>query len=318
MNSSAIRSFVLCGLGLCLAAWGFPVHRHVNRSATEALPEPLRGWMMTEVEWLSAHATDADMRKHSVEREAPRHYLDRDAPALSCLDTLGPAPRFGRAAAACSEDTLWAYGVLPWQIAWTYARLVAAMDSGDRPGILRAAADLGHYVADAHVPLHTTLNYNGQLSGQEGIHALWETRLPDLYVGEYDLAVEPPGYVPDVASWAWETVMRSHGEVQLVLDAERRVTAQWTGDALVREERNGTMALQRVEPWCRAYHEALGGMVERQWCSAIRGVSGLWYSAWIDAGQPDLGAVLGAREPWRPGWWSRRKARSGDADRRVP
>ena len=41
--------------------------------------------------------------------------------------------------------------------------------------VLRTAADLGHYLADAHVPLHTTGNYNGQRTNQTGIHALWET-----------------------------------------------------------------------------------------------------------------------------------------------
>lgn len=302
-----------------LVGWGFPVHRHINRSAAEALPEPLRGWMMTEVEWLSAHATDADLRKHAVEREAPRHYLDRDAPALACLDTLGEAPWFSRAVAACGEDTLWAYGVLPWQIAWSYDKLVQAMDSGDRQGILRAAADLGHYVADAHVPLHTTLNYNGQLTGQEGIHALWETRLPDLYVAEYDLVVEVPRYEPDVPDWAWSTVMQSHGDVEFLLRTERAVREGWTGDLHVREERGGSMQKQRVEPWCRAYHEALDGMVERQWRQAIQGVSTLWYSAWVDAGQPDLGPVFSRgrpRWPWQGG--QNPKGRARDADRPVP
>ena len=37
--------------------------------------------------------------------------------------------------------------------------------------VLFLATDLGHYIANAHVPLHTTLNYNGQLSNQSGFHA---------------------------------------------------------------------------------------------------------------------------------------------------
>ena len=289
---------------MCIG-WGFPVHRHINRSAAEALPPPLRGWMMEEVEWLSAHATDADKRKHAVEKEAPRHYLDLDAAALSCLDTLGPSPWFGPAVEACTEDTLWEYGVLPWQIQWTYGRLVAAMDSGGSRAILRYAVDLGHYVADAHVPLHTTVNYNGQLTGQTGIHSLWETRLPALYGGGYGLLAQEVGYVPDVNAWAWEVVRESHAELDLLLGAEHVITREWVGNTHVREQRGGIVALERAEPWCQAYHDSLGGMVERRWRSAIEGVASLWYSAWVDAGQPDLSERLGAVDGkcGGHGWW---------------
>ncbi len=270
--------------------------------------------MMEEVDWLAAHATDADKRKHTVEREAPRHYLDRDAPALSCLDTVGSAPWFSRASAACCEDTLWAYGVLPWQIGWSHARLVEAFDQKDRQAILRAAADLGHYVADAHVPLHTTLNYNGQLTGQEGLHSVWETRLPELFGGGYDLLlVESVEYVPDVHGWAWQVVMESHGHVAKVLSEERRVSASWAGGDVVREERGGVMQQQRAVEWCRTYDEALDGMVEERWRSAIRGVSSLWYSAWVDAGEPNLSDVLGGGESKSRRWrWFQRKEKKED------
>lgn len=290
--------FVLL-IGGVSGGWGFSVHRHINRSAAEALPQPLGGWMMREVDWLSAHATDADKRKHSVEREAPRHYLDRDAPALTCLDSLGDAPSYSRAECACTEDTLWAYGVLPWQIQWSQKRLVEAFDAQDREAILRAAADLGHYVADAHVPLHTTLNYNGQLSGQVGVHSLWETRLPELYGGGYDLVVDEVTYVFDVGAWAWAVVEQSHQHVEPLLKAERVLFATWVGDDQVREERGGVMALQHVEPWCAAYEEALNGMVAERWRRAIGGVSSLWYTAWVDAGEPDLSEILGPAQPRR-------------------
>ena len=249
--------------------------------------------MAAEVDWLSAHATDADKRKHAVEREAPRHYLDWDAPALSCLDTLGVAPSYSRALGACTEDSLWEYGVIPWQLEWSHRKLVEAFDCQDREGILRAASDLGHYVADAHVPLHTTLNYNGQLSGQEGIHSVWETRLPELYGGGYRLFVEEVGYVADVRFWAWDVVRESHALVAPLLAAERMISEERPEFDHVREERGGSMQLLRSEPWCAEYHRALEGMVESRWRASIRGVAALWYTAWVDAGSPDLSDVLG-------------------------
>ena len=262
--------------------------------------------MASEVEWLSAHAVDADKRKRMVQNEAPKHYLDLDAPALSCLDSMGFHPNWKAACAACSEDTLWAYGVLPWNIEWTYRRLVEAMHEGDRADILRRAADLGHYVGDAHVPLHTTLNYNGQLTGQTGIHGLWETRLPELYGAQYFLGVSGPEYISDVGHWVWQTIRQSHSAVDSVLSIEAVLVAEWDGDLVVREERGRAVQVQRVRPWCDVYHARLDGMVERQWRMAIHGVASLWWSAWIDAGQPDLGPVFD-----RPvcHWWLRVRGR---------
>ena len=276
--------------------------------------------MYVEVDWLSAHATDADKRKHAVEKEAPRHYLDWDAPALSCLDTLGFAPSYSRSLNACSEDSLWEFGVLPWQLEWSHRRLVEAFDCRDREGILRAASDLGHYVADAHVPLHTTLNYNGQLSGQEGIHSVWETRLPELYGGAYRLWTEEVKYIPDVRRWSWSVVKESHALVSPLLEAERKTTEQWKDGAHVREERGESMQLLRSEPWCAEYHEALQGMVERRWRASIQRVAAIWYTAWVDAGSPDLSEVLvppHSRWYWPDGWKDRGRTK-GFGEAPVP
>ena len=321
--SAFFRCCFLCGLtalGCAWCGWGFPVHRHVNRSAVYALPEPLQGWMVAEVDWLSAHATDADKRKHAVEREAPRHYLDWDAPALSCLDTLGTAPSYSRALNACTEDSLWEYGVLPWQLEWSHRKLVEAFDCKDRDGILRAASDLGHYVADAHVPLHTTLNYDGQLTGQAGIHSVWETRLPELFGGGYMLLVEEVEYITDIRSWAWSVVKESHALVAPLLLAERNASNGGRDHMHVRQERGGSMQLLRSESWCADYHEALEGMVEMRWRASIRSVAALWYTAWVDAGSPDLAGVLGpTRRRWQwPDEWNDRGVGQGIGQAPVP
>jgi hypothetical protein len=301
---------LLVFLPLCCGSWGFAVHRDINGAAVDALEEPLRSWLAPHRSWLSEHAVDADKRKRMVEREAPRHYVDLDASALACLDSLDSAPWFSKAVEACGEDSLWAYGVLPWNIEWAQARLVEAMDGRDREAILRAAADLGHYAADAHVPLHTTLNYNGQLTNQDGIHSLWETRLPERYGHGYFLAVPKPEVVSDVGKWAWETIRTSHAAVDSVLGLERELVEGWEGDLVVREQRGRTMQLQRVPAWCDAYHAALDGMVERRWRQSIYGVASLWTTAWVEAGQPDLRRTLRPESKGLMGWWGRWRARN--------
>jgi hypothetical protein len=67
-------------------------------------------------------------------------------------------------------------------------RLTRAFKEHDRERILRYSADLGHYIGDAHVPLHCTRNYNGQLSGQHGIHGFWESRKGDFILSKETIA----------------------------------------------------------------------------------------------------------------------------------
>jgi hypothetical protein len=44
--------------------------------------------------------------------------------------------------------------------------------------------------------------------------------------------------------------------------------------------------------YATTYHKMLKGMVERRMRSAILKVGSYWYSAWIDAGQPDLNKLI--------------------------
>jgi len=277
------RASVLVLFVVLWGAWGFGVHRNVNRAAVYALPEPMFSYVLPHVDWLSEHAVDADKRKHSVVDEAPRHYIDLDALPGDSVPHL-----YQGAIELFTRDTVWEYGVLPWQVRWTYANLVEAMGEGDLQGTLRYMADLGHYIGDAHVPLHTTVNYNGQFTGQKGIHGLWETRLPELFEQDYDLVVGQAVYVEDVLELAWETIGESHEMVAAVLAEEKRISVDFGPNSWVNEERGRSIQKLRSRPYCEAYHEALDGMVEQQWRASIAAVSSLWYSAWIDAGQPEL------------------------------
>ena len=129
-----------------------------------------------------------------------------------------------------SEDTLQAYGIVPWQIEIIYKRLVYAFIEKDADKILKYSADLGHYVADAHVPLHTTLNYDGQFTGQKGIHAFWESRLPELFSENYDYLVGTAQYEYSVLDFAWETVESSNNAIDSVLSFDKILSETYEKD----------------------------------------------------------------------------------------
>ena len=247
---------VVCFLSVLMSGWGFSPHRHIHAKAWAQLPPDLQDAWGGDPTLLVRHATSADARKHTDSLEAPRHYLDFDDvleawPSASNADELiGMKWKDYETLVTSCDSTLdpRSFGVLPWQLFWTYRKLVgsmAATDStpADVKNVLRIAADLGHYLADAHVPLHTTGNYDGQRTNQKGIHALWETHNVEHLMASHacDLSEAQPDYDPLWDPWAILT--KSHQDVPLVLAAESewRQLTQTHGWALRRRGRTLSM-----------------------------------------------------------------------------
>jgi len=187
------------------------------------------------------------------------------------------------------EDSLLRHGIVPWQVARMERQLQAAFAAHDADQVLRLAADLGHYVADACVPLHTTRNYNGQLTGQTGIHSLWESRLPELHAEGYDLLTGQAPYLPRPTEAAWAAVARAHAAVDSVFAMEHAVSQELPKDRKYAYEQRGNRTVRVYSrEFSQAYHRRLNGQVERQLRYAARLIGACWYTAWVDAGQPDL------------------------------
>jgi hypothetical protein len=237
------------------------------------------GFYKEHIEFITEHAVDPDKRRYAVEGEAQCHYIDLDhyyKPGENPFDVM---PRKWKdAVAKFSEDTLQAYGIVPWHITIMKLRLQKAFESKNIDLILKYSADIGHYIADAHVPLHTTENYNGQFTGQRGIHGLWESRLVEINAENYDYFVGKAGYVKSVLDFTWEAVEESHLALDSVLKMERELTAEFPSDRKYAFEQRGNTTI----------HNNMNGMVERRLRSAIIAVGSIWYTAWVDAGQPDL------------------------------
>lgn len=182
------------------------------------------------------------------------------------------------------------HGILPYYIRIHFDKLVKAFKSRDSKRILRLATDLGHYVADLHVPLHTTKNYNGQLTGQDGLHAFWESRLPELFAEEqYRYFVGKAQYISDIEGFAWKTLLESNRLHQDVLSIEKKIRAAIPEDRQYGYEiRLNTTVRTPSEELSTAYHNALAGMVERRMQESVLALGSLWLTAWIEAGQPVL------------------------------
>jgi hypothetical protein len=270
--------------------WGFYAHQRINHLAVFTLPREMIGFYKKNLTYITEASVNPDKRRFAVPEEAPRHYLDLDHYGDSALYKM---PRFWKEAVSqYTEDTLKAYGILPWHIQRMYLQLKDAFLVKDPARILKVSAELGHYLADAHVPLHTTENYNGQRTGQTGIHAFWESRLPELFFDRYDFFVGRAQYISNIQLEAWKAIASSHLALDSVLRYEKMLAVKFGEKKYSFETKgNQTMRVYSKE-YAKAYHELLSGMVERQMRTCIRRLGSFWYSAWVDAGQPDLKKLI--------------------------
>ncbi|MEM9545994.1 MAG: zinc dependent phospholipase C family protein [Bacteroidota bacterium] len=181
-------------------------------------------------------------------------------------------------------------GILPYHLNMMYYWLVKAFENQDLENILRLSAEFGHYIGDAHVPLHTTKNYNGQLTDQVGIHAFWESRLPELYADDtYSFLVGKAEKIDRPLSYFWNVVKDSHDLLEDVFSIEKELTQTFPEDQqMCFDERLERTIKTQCPEFAYEYHRRLNGMVEARMQDAILSIGSVWYSAWIDAGQPDL------------------------------
>ena len=143
-------------ISLILQGWGFFGHKKINRLAVFSLPPEIIGFYKKNIEYITETACNPDRRRYAVAEEAPRHYIDLDDYGDSPVFKL---PRYWKDAIKMyGTDSLQASGILPWHINNVYQKLRDAFFIQDPKKILLYSAEIGHYIADAHVPLHTTSN----------------------------------------------------------------------------------------------------------------------------------------------------------------
>lgn len=280
--------FVCLFLFLCCSGWGFFGHRQINRHAVFLLPTEMSGFFKHHIEYIEEASVNPDKRRYAVKGEAARHYIDLDRYHGKEL------PHQWTAAVECyGADSLEAHGVLPWNLIRAFGSLENAFLLKDPDRILKLSADLGHYVGDAHVPLHTTSNYDGQETGQHGLHGFWESRLPELYFSEYDFLIGSAEFVDNPQKMIWNLILNVYDKVDSVLVMERRLFSKMSATKYGFETRSG-MTVKAVTPeYSQQYHQMLDGMVERQMRCAVKCLSDLWFTAWVNAGQPDLDSLKG-------------------------
>ncbi len=275
-----------------LEAWGFFAHQRINKMAIFILPAEMMPFYKRHLKYLMENSVKPDMRRGVVPNEAPRHFIDQEVYEKD--SALFKMPHFWKdALAKYTEDTLMKHGMVPYQISLMKFELVQAFKENDARKILKISAEIGHYIADANVPLHTTKNYNGQLTNQMGVHGLWESRLPELYANNYDFFVGQAQVIENTNKRIWQNLRNANSLVDSVLIFEKLATERITENKkYVIEDHNGIPQKTYSRAYSQAYHKMLNSQVERQMRASVKMIGDVWFTCWVEAGQPDLNKII--------------------------
>jgi hypothetical protein len=289
-SHSVFRSLLLVVVLVLTGSWGFLVHRTVNQLSIYELPDAMAPFFYKNKDYLVYNSPRPDLRRNSDPGEAPRHFID-----LEMFGTAIPT-KWEDAIARYGWDSLQKAGFVPWHIEWVMQRLTGAFRSGQKDSILFYAADLGHYISDAVVPLHTTENYDGQLTNQKGLHSLWESLIPELELANYQLSsTHKAVYLKQPGKTIWKSIRAAHQMLPELLQKEREVSAQFTLEQKYRiQTRNGKEFRSYTSGFAKAYAASLGNTVNQQLLAATDLLADCWYTCWVNAGKPDLTGITGS------------------------
>jgi hypothetical protein len=265
--------------------WGFYAHKRINSLATFTLPYPIKIFFRRHIKELEDLAVLPDQRRYILDEEAAKHYIDLDHYIIDSVKNSN----WMEISKKIPLDTLQKHGIVVWNIPLAYKKLINAFIKKDTIQIIKLAAELGHYVADAHVPLHTTSNYDGQKTEQHGLHGFWESRIPEIYKTELEDWIGPAEYISNIQTKAWDWILSSNQYVDILLKEEKKLSKKFKSkEKYSFEQKGGNLIKNYSLKYTIAYHNALNSQVEYRFRMSIKHIGDLWYSAWLEAGQPTL------------------------------
>jgi hypothetical protein len=275
-----------------LSSWGFLVHHTTTQLAIYELPKAMQPFFYQHMMGLVKDCTRPDERRNSDPTEATKHFIDMEAYGDSAAYKM--PINWDAAIVKYGKDSLLKYGYVPYHIIAMKTLLTEAFKANDTAKILFFAADIAHYIEDAHVPLHTSLNYDGQLTNQKGLHALWESVTPEVEMGTYNLRSKHKAtYLTNAEEAIWANIRTTNDLLADVFAKEKELTAQFPDSLKYKTVfKYGKKLKYYTEAFAKAYGESLKPSINEQLIQSTNLVADFWYTAWVDAGKPDLSANL--------------------------
>ena len=276
----AVVSFLaLAAVPTGVSAWGYEAHKTIMDKAIALLPQDIRPLFEQNRTTLVEHVIDPDLWQTAGfdNAESPNHFLDLDWDGYGKYPYDGLPRDYAAAVAKFGKDRIEKNGTVPWRVEEMYGNLRRAFESYERRGpfgrfdVLFYSAWLTHYVSDAHVPFHAVINYDGQLTGQPGLHARFEAFLFERYRDQWTIAPKPIAPVRNPRDFIFETVMVGTQLVPPILKSDLEAIG-------AREEYD--------DAYYAAFFKANRAVLERRLNEAIAASAAMIAGAWEAAGKP--------------------------------
>lgn len=286
MRVAAVVLAVVIALPSATFGWGFEAHRFIADRMIAMLPSELRPLFEKRRAFIVERSIDPDLwRNVGWDAEPPNHYVDLDNGKFGVYPFTELPHDYDRAVQKFGRAVIDDQGTVPWRAAEFYGRLQREFESLKQktpPGyvldnIALYAAVLTHYVSDAHVPLHSSANHDGQLTGQNGVHSRWEAELFERNRTRLTIAPKPTPAVTDPREFIFAVLLESHQAVPNVLESDKT-------------------ASEGREFYDEAYFDAFGKaalpVLEQRLNASIAGVAAAITGAWEQAGKPAVPVEL--------------------------
>jgi hypothetical protein len=267
-------------------AWGTAAHRHIMARAIDLLPAELKPFFVQHKDEVVMRVVDPDLFRVLGWEEDPNHFVNFGAKELGEYPFKELPREYGAAIEKFGLATLRRNGLLPWRQQEEFGNLRRAFEGFTREtygvgNTVLFAAVMSHYIQDAHQPLHASANYDGQMTGNTGIHARFETALFERFQSRLTIRPAPPAPILNSRDAAFDALLSSYKQVDSILKADDE-------------------AKKGKETYDDEYYERLFTTVrpilEQRLGEAITATAGLIMGAWEQAGRPVL-KPAGPRPP---------------------
>jgi hypothetical protein len=266
---------IVCG-------WGYDVHQRINWSAATIITGKFGKYIRSNRQELAQFSVVADYIKSSDNKEAPRHYIDADLYDVFPFDSL--LGSLADLEAKYGKDMVGKWGYGPWAIDENCSRVIYMLKNKRWDEAIFHMSTLGHYISDIHVPLHVVENYNGQLTGNDGVHFRWEGRMVDEYVK----SILPTGPLPlisgSVVDFSMNIVRESYVTLQQILNADTKARKLLSSSE--QQQLNSYDILPFEGPYLQSLYDQTADLVQDRLEMAVLRIAAMWVYCWNEAGQP--------------------------------
>jgi len=285
-------------------SWGFDAHKKITELAIDLILSidefngieqsklnSLKKFLSENRSIIIERCIEPDMIRNEDKEEQFNHFIDIDRYGKYPFDELPRDKQ--KAIEKFGFETVQKNGLLPWRISDFTDSLAYSISKWERDKILKYLSWLAHYVEDAHQPLHVTENYDGQLTGQPGIHSRFETELVRYMMQNDELKfdikkikenLKESSIIKDRVKFAFDIVLESYRFLEEILSADNYAKSQIPPEKLYRvEKRNGRTRYIYSDEYYSIMSKKLGEVVHGRMTLASVRLATLWLTAMAES-----------------------------------